>query len=90
MKSKLKSLLSVLALTIFAAGCATQKPVPPLPASCPQPVQLPALQKLPDSVIQPSFLSELETVLFISPSAPTASDFSLRPAKPATSGLGMR
>ena len=86
----LKSLPLLLAPLIFAAGCATQKPVQPLPVSCPKPPQLPALQKLPPSVTEASFLDRLESSLFQKQNAPTASDYSLRPVKPATSGLGMR
>ena len=76
----LKSPLLLLVPLIFAAGCATQKPVQPLPVSCPAPPQLPPLVKLPESVTGPSFLDRLDTMLFQKPSAATPSDFSLRPA----------
>ena len=76
----LKSLPLLLVPLIFVAGCATQKPVQPLPASCPAPPQLPPLVKLPESVTGPSFLDRLDTMLFQKPSAATPSDFSLRPA----------
>lgn len=76
----LKSPLLLLVPLIFAAGCATQKPVQPLPASCPAPVQLPPLASQPDSVTGLSFLTELETVLFGSQNAQTPFDYSLQPA----------
>jgi len=86
----LKSLPLLLAPLIFVAGCATQKPVQPLPVSCPAPPQLPPLVKLPESVTGPSFLDRLDTMLFQKPSAQTKSDFSLRPANGSMKAPGQR
>jgi hypothetical protein len=80
----LKSPLLLLAPLIFVAGCATQKPVQPLPVSCPAPVRLPPLASQPDSVTGLSFLTELETVLFGSQNAQTPFDYSLQPARGST------
>ncbi len=80
--------LLLLAPLIFAAGCATQKAVQPLPASCPAPVQLPPLARQPDSVTGLSFLTELETVLFGSQNAQTPFDYSLQPANGSTTLRG--
>ena len=77
----LKSLLLLLVPLIFVAGCATQKPVQPLPVSCPAPPQLPPLVKLPESVTGPSFLDRLDTMLFPKQNALTPSDYSLQPAR---------
>lgn len=74
------SLLLLASVTLFASGCATNKPTPQPPASCPAPPQLPPLQKLPQEVTGPSFLDRLELILFQKPIAPIKSDYSLRPA----------
>lgn len=65
----LKSPLLLLVPLIFAAGCATQKPVQPLPVSCPAPVQLPPLVKLSPEVTSLDFLANLEAVLLPKQSA---------------------
>ena len=82
-----KSLLWTLVPLLFLVGCAAQRP--PV-ASCPAPPQLPALAKLPQSVTQADFLTELETVLLGSRSELIRSDYSLQPAKPPTTALEPR
>lgn len=61
-------------LTIFVAGCAAPKksvePLSPSPVKVPVP---PPMKKLPDEVLQPSFLERLESILFPKPSEPTPS-----------------
>lgn len=86
-----KSLLPVLLLTIFAAGCASLKPTQPLPPSCPAPLQLPPLPP-PPSKLEQSFLWELETILFRSRSEPTNYELSSKPATEPTTqpGLGLK
>ena len=85
-----KSLLCLVAPLLLLVGCATHKPTQPLPASCPKPPTIPALQKLPESVTQGDFLKELEMILLPLPAEQKPSEYSLRPAKKATSGLGVR
>ena len=85
-----KSLLLLLSVTLFASGCATNKPTPPPPASCPAPPQLPPLQKLPQEVTGPSFLDRLDTILFQRPIAPIKSDYSLQPASGSMKLQGTR
>lgn len=78
------SLLLLLSVMLFASGCATNKPTPPPPASCPASPQLPPLQKLPQEVTGPSFLDRLDLILFQKPTAPIKSDYSLLPANGST------
>lgn len=86
-----KSLLPVLMLMIFVAGCASQPQTPPLPPSCPAPLRLPPLPA-PPSDLEKSFLLELETIWFRSRSAPKKSGPTLKPADANTTqpGLQMR
>lgn len=84
-----KSLLLLLSATIFAAGCASPR-LPEPPIACPPAPQLPPLRKLPQEVTGPSFLDRLDTILFQKPTAPTSSDFSLRPANGSTKRLETR
>ena len=72
-----KSLICLSVPLLLLAGCATQRPQIAL---CPPPPQLPALQKLPQSVTAGSFLTELESILLPSQPVEIKSDYSLRPA----------
>jgi len=82
-----KSLICLSVQLLLLAGCATQRPQI---ASCPPPPQLPALQKLPQSVTAGSFLNELEAILLPSQPVGIKSDYSLRPAKHSTTQPGVR
>ena len=82
-----KSLPLTLVLLLSLVGCATQRPPAAL---CPAPPQLPALNKLPQSVTAAGFLEELETILLGSRSELIKSDYSLQPAKLSMTGLGKR
>ena len=84
-----KSTLSILALLILLAGCAAQKEQPLPPASCPK-VSLPALDKLPDDVINPGFLDRLESRMFGKPSEPTSYELRSSPAMQAMTGRGLK
>ena len=86
-----KSLLPVLMLMLFVAGCASKPQTPPLPPSCPAPPRLPALPP-PPSDLEKSFLYELETILFRSHSEQKKSGPTLKPADAGTKqpGLQMR
>lgn len=75
-----KSLLLLLSVMIFVAGCAQQPRQPSPPVACPTPPALPPLQKLPQEVTGPSFLDRLDLILFQKPTAQIKSDFSLQPA----------
>ena len=75
-----KSLPLLASVMIFASGCAQQPRQPSPPVACPAPPALPPLQKLPQEVTGPSFLTNLETVLFPRQSAPIGSAYSLQPA----------
>ena len=87
MRNSLPLLLSV---TLFVSGCATNKPTPPQPVSCPAPTALPPLQKLPQEVTGPSFLDRLDLMLFPKPTAPTPSAYSLQPVNGSTRQQGAR
>lgn len=84
------SLPTLLLLTIFAAGCASPKPTPPLPPSCPAPPKLPPLNRLAPSMLERSFLSELETILFRSQSAATPYGLNSKPADDSTTRPGLK
>ena len=84
----LKSPILLLVPLIFAAGCATKKPVQPLPASCPASPQMPPLATLPESVTGPSFLDRLDSILLPKQNGQTPSDFSLQPARGSTTLRG--
>lgn len=79
-----KSVLSLLSVMLFLHGCTTLKPASPI---CPPPPQLPALDKVPQELLEQSFLQGLEKRMFEKPSGPMSSDYTLRPATPSTSGL---
>ena len=84
-----KSLLPVLLLTIFVAGCAHNKPKPdPLPPTCPAPPTLPPLAK--PSHLEQSFLLELETILFRSRSEPKSYELTPNPAGASTTQPGLK
>lgn len=82
----------MLLLTIFASGCASLQQTQPLPPSCQAPPQLPALKPLPPSLLEQSFLSELETVLWGLPKEQSKPDLNLLPAAESTNqrGLGLK
>lgn len=84
-----KSLLLLLSVTIFAAGCASPR-LPEPPIACPPAPQLPPLRKLPQEVTAPSFLDRLDLILSPKPTAPIKSDYSLTPASGSTTRLEAR
>ena len=84
-----KSTLSALALALSLAGCATQKPEPLPPLSCPK-VSLPALDKLPPDVTEPGFLERLESRMFGRPSEPISYELRSSPAMQTTTAPGLR
>ena len=87
-----KSLPLLLLLTIFAAGCAHQQPTQPLPPLCPAPPKLPPLNRLAPSMLERSFLSELEAILFRSQSEATPYGLNSKPVTAPTKppGLGLK
>ena len=86
----LKSLLLLLSVMIFVAGCAQQPRQPSPPVACPSPPALPPLQRLPQEVTGPSFLDRLDLMLFQKPTVPTPSASSLQPASGSMKLQGMR
>ena len=76
-----------ISVMLFLSGCATLSDQGPTRLTCPVPLQLPELDKLPAEVMTPSFSDRLEKRMFRKPTEQTSFDFTLRPATGTTIGL---
>lgn len=79
----------LVSVTIFLLGCMPRKPEP-MPPICPAPPRLPALDKLPQEMTEPSFLDRLGNGMFVRPNELTTYELRSSGATAPTTGPGLK
>lgn len=80
----LRSVVSALMCAVFVMGCTTSPPAPPSRPAVEQ-VQLPAVSRLPDSVILPSFTERMGSFLSTKQAGPKRSESNTSTSSTSTS-----